>query len=200
VYCLHPHDWSCLVYIVNFTHLHTTMHSCVYTAFLALNGITEAFVYGVARSGKDVGKIGIAHAIVGGIFALLAPTLVRKYGAVGLIAANCISMALRAAYSIRYATTYFAKAGRRSSFISVSSRMLPNILVVTAFGVSFVVSRLSKIHVYDAQVTAGISWMIAGAAHITTGIICVVIVSSIMWVAEKDIKSSVLNVIKRKIE
>lgn len=39
--------------------------SCVLTAFLALNGITEAFVYGVARSGNDVGKIGIAHAVVG---------------------------------------------------------------------------------------------------------------------------------------
>ena len=165
-----------------------------------MNGVTEAFVYGVARSGKDVGKIGIAHAVVGGIFALLAPTLVRKYGAVGLIAANCISMALRAAYSIHYATRYFAKAGRRSSFIGVVSRMLPNTLAVAAFGVSFVVTKLSKIHVYEAQIATGISWMIAGAAHITTGIICVSIVSSIMWVVEKDIKSSVLNVIKRKTE
>jgi len=176
------------------------INSCVYTAFLALNGITEAFVYGVARSGKDVGKIGIAHAVVGGIFALLAPTLVRNYGAVGLVTANCISMALRAAYSIHYATRYFAKAGRRSSFIRTVSRMLPNILVVTAFVVSFVVSRLSKIHVYDAQIVAGISWIIAGAAHITTGIICVVIVSSIMWVAEKDIKSSIMTLVKRKRE
>jgi len=178
------------------------MYSCVYTAFLALNGITEAFVYGVARSGKDVGKIGIAHAVVGGIFALVAPTLVRRYGAVGLIAANCISMALRSAYSLYFATRYFAKAGKRISFIiSVLSRMLPNILVVAAFGVSFVVSRLSKIHIYDAQIdTDSTRWVIAGAQHITIGVTCVVITLGITWMVEKDIRISMLNIIKRKTE
>lgn len=35
---------------------------CIYTAFLALNGTTEAFVYGVASHGTDVGKLGISHA------------------------------------------------------------------------------------------------------------------------------------------
>jgi len=36
---------------------------CIYTAFLALNGTTEAFVYGVAKSGREVGKLGVAHAL-----------------------------------------------------------------------------------------------------------------------------------------
>ena len=174
--------------------------SCVYTAFLALNGITEAFVYGVARSGKDVGKIGIAHAIVGGIFALVAPTLVRRYGAVGLIAANCISMALRAAYSIHFATRYFAKAGRKSSFISVLSRMLPNILVVVSFGLSFVVTRMSELHMYNARIATGISWMIVGVQHIIIGVTCVVITLGITWMVEKDVKSSIIKMIKRKRE
>ena len=166
-----------------------------------MNGVTEAFVYGVARSGKDVGKIGIAHAVVGGIFALVAPTLVKKYGAVGLVTANCLSMALRAAYSIHYAARYFAKTGRRSSFISVLSRMLPNILVVAAFGISFIVTRMSKIHVYDAQIAAdGTSWLIFGVQHVMVGIICVVIMISTLWLVEKDIKSSMLNMIKRKRE
>lgn len=35
---------------------------CIYTALLALNGTTEAFVYGVAKSGSDVGSLGLAHA------------------------------------------------------------------------------------------------------------------------------------------
>ena len=177
------------------------IHSCVYTAFLALNGITEAFVYSVARSGKDVGKLGIAHAVVGGIFAILAPTLVRMYGAVGLITANCISMALRSAYSLYFATRYFAKAGRRSSFIGVVSRMLPNILVVAAFGVSFVVTRMSKIHQYDAQIAVGDArWMIAGAQHVAAGIICVGFITIITWIVEKDIRISIMNMIKRKRE
>ena len=155
----------------------------------------------MARSGKDVGKIGIAHAIVGGVFALLAPTLVRRYGAIGLIAANCISMALRSAYSLYFATRYFAKAGRMSSFISVLSRMLPNILVVTAFGLSFIVTRISKIHVYSAQITTkDASWVKFGATHIIIGVTCVVITLGITWVVEKNIKSSVINMIKRKHE
>ena len=155
----------------------------------------------MARSGKDVGKIGIAHAVVGGIFALLAPTLVRRYGAVGLIAANCISMALRAAYSLYFATRYFAKAGRRGSFISVLSRMLPNILVVAAFGISFVVTKMSKSHVYDAQIAADRTrWMFAGVQHITTGIICVATTTILLLRLEKDIRISIMNMIKRKTE
>jgi len=96
---------------------------CVYTAFLALNGIAEAFVYGVARSGADVGGIGAAHAVAGGVFAAVAPGLVNEYGAAGLVAANCVSMALRAAYSLWYARGYFARGGRSRSVPSMLSRL-----------------------------------------------------------------------------
>ena len=34
---------------------------CCYTALLSLNGTTEAFVYGVTKSGADVGRLGLAH-------------------------------------------------------------------------------------------------------------------------------------------
>ena len=85
---------------------------CVYTAFLSLNGITEAFVYAVARSGRDIGRLSIVHALVGGVFALLAPGLVTNHAAVGLVYANCISMALRSLYSLYVAWGYFADGQR----------------------------------------------------------------------------------------
>ena len=172
---------------------------CVYTAFLALNGLTEAFVYGVARSGNDVGKIGIAHAVVGGLFALIAPGLVRTHGAVGLVAANCISMALRAMYSLHYARGYFANAwNRRISIMSLVSCMLPNFMAMAAFGISFAITRTSRIYIYDAQITEGKSWMVAGSQHILVGVSCVILTAMISLWVEKDIRNSIVKLLKLK--
>ena len=83
---------------------------CYYTAFLALNGMTEAFVYGVAQSGVDVGKLGIIHATVGIFFAITAPLLVRSYQTVGLVATNGLCMILRSACSLYFAAGAFSRA------------------------------------------------------------------------------------------
>mmetsp|Transcript_1504 Transcript_1504/g.3189 ORF Transcript_1504/g.3189 Transcript_1504/m.3189 type:complete len:632 (-) Transcript_1504:142-2037(-) len=172
---------------------------CVYTAFLALNGTTEAFVYGVARSGNDVGRIGIAHAVIGGIFALIAPGLVREQGAVGLVAANCISMAMRSMYSLHYAQGYFAKAGKRNSPTGVLLRILPHRMAVMAFIISFAITRTSRIYGYDAQIAAGGSWIVAGARHIAVGVCAIVTVVTSLWL-EKDIRTPIINLINRKAE
>jgi len=62
---------------------------CYYTSLLALNGMTEAFVYGV-----------FVHGCVGCIFAVTAPMLVKRYQTVGLVIANGLSMILRSTYSL----------------------------------------------------------------------------------------------------
>ena len=161
--------------------------SCVYTAFLALNGTTEAFVYGVARSGRDVGKLGVAHAVVGGAFALVAPGLVRRHGAVGLVAANCASMGLRSAYSLHYARGYFAMraAGKGSNSTNgVLFRILPRATVLAAFGASFVITRASNNCIYDAPIAAGASWIIPGIKHVGVGVMCVTgTVALTLWLA-----------------
>ena len=181
---------------------------CVYTAFLALNGITEAFVYGVARSGKDVTTMGIVHAIVGIAFALFAPTLVIKYGALGLIVANCISMIMRCLYSLHYIRSYFANhiAGgqrpttRSMSVMSIMSRMFPHIAVMMAFVASFLICRLSSIYIYDSQIAAGKNWMVAGSQHIGVGLLCMFVTLGLSSWFEKDMKEAILNVMKRKRE
>ena len=174
--------------------------SCVYTAFLALNGITEAFVYGVARSGNDVGKIGIAHAVVGGLFALIAPGFVRNHGSVGLVAANCVSMALRSMYSLQYARSYFAKEGKTRGVMGILSRILPHGVVIMAFGVSFVISRASSKSIYDAQLATGRSWIFAGAQHIGVGVMCVIMTFALSLWLERDVREAILKSIKRKRE
>lgn len=176
-----------------------TSCSCVYTAFLALNGTTEAFVYGVARSGNDVGKLGIAHAVVGCVFALIAPGLVRKHGAVGLVAANCISMGLRSMYSLYYARGYFAKMGsRRSSVVGILCRILPHAMVLGVFGASFVITRASNNMLYYGQIAAGGNWITAGAQHIGVGALCVVVTVALSLWLERDIRYALLKLVKRK--
>lgn len=174
--------------------------SCVYTAFLALNGITEAFVYGVARSGNDVGEIGIAHAAIGGVFALIAPGFVMRHGSVGLIAANCVAMALRSAYSIQYERSYFSRSGKAKSVMGTLSRMFPHVLAMMAFGASCVISRVSSRRIYDAQIATGGSWIFAGAQHIGIGVVCVIITLSLSFWLERDIRETILKSIKRKRE
>lgn len=77
---------------------------CYYTSLLALNGMTEAFVYGVVTQSEDVGKLGLVHGCVGCIFAITAPALVKRYQTVGLVIANGTSMILRSIYSLVFAT------------------------------------------------------------------------------------------------
>lgn len=90
---------------------------CIYTALLALNGTTEAFVYGVASTYKDVGMLSTVHAAVTvTAFGIVAPILVGWYGTVGLVGANCLAMALRSLYSISFAAAYFC---RQHAFIAM---------------------------------------------------------------------------------
>ena len=174
--------------------------SCVYTAFLALNGITEAFVYGVARSGSDVGKIGIVHAVVGCIFALIAPGLARKEGAAGLVFANCISMALRSMYSLHYARGFFARAGNRMSIKDIILRIFPHVVAVMMFIVSFVITRTSRIFLYDAQIASGGSWIVAGAQHVGVGASCIIATAAVSLWLEKDFRSAISRMAKRKTD
>ena len=83
---------------------------CIYTALLALNGTTEAFVYGVASTYKDVGMLSTVHAAVTfTAFGVVAPLLVGWYGTVGLVGANCLAMAMRSLYSLYFAAAYFCR-------------------------------------------------------------------------------------------
>ncbi len=170
--------------------------SCVMTAFLALNGITEAFVYGIARSGRDVGKIGVAHAVVGGVFAFIAPSLVKSHGALGLVAANCISMMMRSMYSLNFARGYFVQAVGHGGRTSILFRILPNGIVLIAFGASFVLTRLSA-QACDAQIANGKNWVLAGAQHIGVGVFSVVVTAVLTCWLEREIRGAIMTLVKQ---
>lgn len=125
---------------------------CVYTAFLAWNGMTEAFVYGVASTGSEMGHLGVAHTVVGLLFATVAPLAVSRYGTVGLVGANCLAMFCRSVYSLQFAARYFvtrsnkATGHNESVAVSVGSlarRMFPHWLVMLNFVACFLVTKFS---------------------------------------------------------
>jgi oligosaccharide translocation protein RFT1 len=169
---------------------------CVYTAFLSLNGITEAFVYAVARSGRDIGRLSIVHALVGGVFALLAPGLVTNHAAVGLVSANCISMALRSLYSLYVAWDYFADGQRNFHSPRIMLQMLPRPLVVITFATSFVITRMSKNFFYD-ETLVGITWMMASLKHVGVGLVCTCVTSGLTLWLESDIWIAVRAMVKK---
>jgi len=140
---------------------------CIYTAFLALNGTTEAFVYGVASTYRDIGILSTVHATVTvTAFGVVAPVLVGWYGTVGLVGANCLAMALRTLYSISFAAAYFCtqlnliqekktNAGRKSptTVVHIMSKisnllhkMLPRGFVLFLFVATYRITSQTRAH------------------------------------------------------
>ena len=154
---------------------------CVYTAFLALNGITEAFVYGVASTASDMGRLGVAHTVIGCIFALIAPVAISRYGTVGLVAANCLAMLFRSMYSVRFAAVYFStrwQENRNSPTFRILWRLIrrvfPDSLVIACFVACYLGTKTSLAR-FERQVaeqeipTGSTAWLRLAAEHVGLG-------------------------------
>jgi oligosaccharide translocation protein RFT1 len=142
---------------------------CVYTAFLAMNGMTEALVYGVANStpsrnknaatvqtgGGEMGRLSIVHTLTGVIFAVSSSVLVTRYGTVGLVGANCLAMSIRALYSISFAARFFEDRqssglkqqqqpkSKAASIIGLISSITPHPIVLMGFLFAFGATKWS---------------------------------------------------------
>jgi oligosaccharide translocation protein RFT1 len=171
---------------------------CVYTAFLAWNGMTEAFLYAVASSGVDMGRLGAAHTAIGVLFACVAPLAVTKYGATGLVAANCVAMLLRAIYSVNYAAGFFASR-QDQPFLSTLRRLLdqmfPRREVIIAFIGSYLATRASFNRLVEQadelQLEAGsLPWFRLSLQHVGVGIACAVGLASLAYPLEREFRRS----------
>lgn len=175
---------------------------CIYTAFLALNGTTEAFVYGVARSGKDIGQLGFVHALIGAIFAVISPGLVRSRGAVGLVTANCICMGLRSAYSLYYASNYFREKVTKSigagCLSDMITKILPHPLVIGAFAAAYATTNASLISNYEAPISQGSNWLASAITHIFVGVASVLAIVALSLYLEDDVRGAVLRIFGQK--
>jgi oligosaccharide translocation protein RFT1 len=173
---------------------------CIYTAFLALNGMTEAFVYGVAVTASDVGRLSAAHTVTGILFAIVAPIAVAKYGTVGLVAANCIAMFGRSLFSIHFAAKYMTERLDKDMSLDrmlalLVRQMTPVVPVLAAFSASFVASRISmKRMVETVRVNSiepgSIAWFKVALEHIGVGAACGIGTISVAFFLERDFRAS----------
>ncbi len=181
---------------------------CIYTAFLACNGMTEAFVYGVATSGGEVGRLGMAHTMTGGVFAASAYFLVAKYGTIGLVAANCLAMSMRTIYSVHFATTYFVKKSSQSTndvLRRIIRLMLPHPAVFLAFAVAWLSTRwtLQRLQDQDLHMTLDYrnkEWVYLTGQHLAMGVSCVIGIASIALSLEVAFLRSLRSMVRPKQE
>jgi oligosaccharide translocation protein RFT1 len=172
---------------------------CVYTAFLAGNGMTEAFVYGVANTALDIGRLSVAHTVSGVGFALLAPMAVTQYGTLGLVAANCLTMFIRTAFSVYYAARYFGQQ-QGTSTTQIMKQLLrsmiphPSILLFfmfAFFGTQASLQRiLSRIKVDELE-PMSVPWLRLAMEHIGVGVAFGIGMLSFAYIVERDFQRNI---------
>jgi oligosaccharide translocation protein RFT1 len=180
---------------------------CVYTSFLAWNGTTEAFVYAVASSGTQMGRLGAVHTLIACVFAAAASAAVTQYGTVGLVAANCMAMLFRSLYSVAFAARYFSNAAaaeRKTSMLSTLKSLLfsmvPRPLAIVAFVASYFATSWSqrRMETPATAIQSPTLWMVSAAQHVSVGVACATGLASVVYVSERDFLRSLRSMVSNQ--
>jgi hypothetical protein len=111
---------------------------CYYIPFLAINGVTEAFVAAVATN-KQLYAQSVAMGIFFAFFALSALFFIGQLelGGSGVVLANTVNMALRIVWNTRFIKNFFGE--RNSAF-----RLLDTVPSITALAPAIIVPTLMQ--------------------------------------------------------
>lgn len=181
---------------------------CVYTAFMAWNGLTEAFVYSIASSGADMGRLGAAHMVIAVVFACVAFVAVSKHGTVGLVLANCVAMLCRALYSVWCAARFFS-IRRNTNLLATLSKLLrnmfPNIIVLSGFIACYMATRLSLSRMSSKVIELGLetsspAWFRLAGTHVAVGATCGFGLLAVAYVTEHDFRKSIKKLWNGRME
>eukprot|EP00980_Cylindrotheca_fusiformis_P011919 scaffold2830_cov131-Cylindrotheca_fusiformis.AAC.40 len=176
---------------------------CVYTAFLASNGMTEAFVFGVTPAGVEIGVI---HMVTGILFAILAPSLVANHGTIGLVAVNCIAMLIRSASSLYLAARFLGEKESKPPMRILRRlllRICPHPLVLGSFAFSWAVTRWTLGILQDRGFHTVLEfrskeWLFLTGQHVASGVSCVVLVFGLVTALEKPFIRSLRSMVRSK--
>jgi oligosaccharide translocation protein RFT1 len=168
---------------------------CVYILAMAVNGITEAFVAATSKptqlTTNTLVLIPFSAVYLGATWA----SVMWRYGAVGLIAANCFNMAVRITYSAIF-TAYFFKSAppalapaegtqhRPAPNMVLLSWILPKPAVLAAFACSYAVTALSFYLLGIRNVVVRYDMY---ALHVAVGAICCLFIALAIHRREKDL-------------
>jgi len=156
---------------------------CWYIFSMGVNGVSEAFMQGVAVSGiwSPVNRSLLLSSVC---FVLTAPYLVNQYGTVGIISANTLSMSVRIICNVVFIEQYFADANT----ISPVRECLPSIAeILSAFAVSCCVYMSSTVFASSEMTLKDI------AVHLTVGVVLFVFLLGVVFVKHRDEIKSVMS-------
>ena len=118
-------------------------YHCVYIAFIAINGITECFVF--ATMTKDqLDEHNRKMAMCSVVFLVASYAFSKIFGAVGLILANMVNMSLRIILSF----IYIRELHRKVDF-DIVARSIPDYRVITMLGICCASCLVSEYFVGD---------------------------------------------------
>eukprot|EP00667_Euglena_gracilis_P008381 EG_transcript_8489 len=157
---------------------------CVYVCCMGLCGISEAFVRAVANSGElHVFKSFQLFCGLSYLFLLYILSTHYGYGSVGVVAANIISMAVRAFYCLRFALGYFATHNARQHF-SVAQFTSFSRETWAVLAVATVAVRCSEAAFpFFRDGAARLSWLVL---HVGVGLLCFAATGLALYWKDRD--------------
>jgi hypothetical protein len=172
---------------------------------MSLNGMSEAFVYGVAGSTSEVGSLTITHGIIGVVFYIIAPMLMTRNntnygGTIGLLIANSLCMLLRSVYSIYFASRYFTKHRGSSyeTFFTMLRKCLPNASSLSCFLLAYSVTRASKMFIYQKNNETPDILSLDTGYHLLVGILTFAMWCLSFYFSEKEFLCTLRDMIRHE--
>jgi oligosaccharide translocation protein RFT1 len=191
---------------------------CIYTAFLALNGMTEAFVYAVSGTNQnsmdttaEMIKLGVVHSLTGVVFALAACVFVAEYGTLGLIGANCVAMSMRSLYSLFFAVRFFclsqsvdATSPETSivSFPQLLYQIFPHPVILVCFAATWFATSTSLDSLAQKEYHLRLDirdkdWLILTGKHIGVGVSCLIGIATLVAFLERGFLWSLKAMVRK---
>ncbi|XP_026863632.2 protein RFT1 homolog isoform X1 [Electrophorus electricus] len=109
-----------------------------YVLLLAVNGITECFVF-AAMSKEEVDRYNLVMLALSASFLLISYWLTCLFGSVGFILANCCNMALRSLHSFVYIHRYFHHSDHNPL-----SGLCPHLALMITLTISSILTAFSE--------------------------------------------------------
>uniref|UniRef100_A0A1A8A4S5 Protein RFT1 homolog n=2 Tax=Nothobranchius furzeri TaxID=105023 RepID=A0A1A8A4S5_NOTFU len=149
-------------------------YSC-YVLLLAVNGVTECFVF-AAMSQEEVDKYNLVMLALSVSFLVLSYLLTWWAGGVGFILANCLNMGLRILHSCLYIHRYFELSRWKPL-----RGLLPSPLVVVSLCVAAAVTAVS-----EALLCCDRGWLLR-VVHVGVGGVCLLLVIAAVLFTETQL-------------
>jgi oligosaccharide translocation protein RFT1 len=170
---------------------------CIYILFMAVNGVTEAFVH-AASDRSQLDRYNYWMPLFSGGYLLTAYLClsVFKLSIGSLIAANCLNMALRITYSVNFINNFFKQFNRenQNDKVDLWKNSIPSLPVFIVFGITFVITNITGIYLNNG------TWF-RRILHIGIGTSCLCVLSIALYMTEKQFLTDLWKLLRgRKLE